>query len=49
MQNIVNCIKTCFRVISLIYYSEMKLQKFDNVEAYGKVVQAEFQEIVIRR
>jgi hypothetical protein len=51
----VNYIKTCFRVITLLYYnnSETKFQelvhKFENVEAYGEFVQAEFQERAIRR
>jgi hypothetical protein len=55
VQNIENYIRTHFRVITLLYYnnSETKLQKivqkFDNVEAYGKFVQAEFQETTIRR
>jgi hypothetical protein len=53
MQNIVDYIKTRFRVIILLYYNnpETKLQKlvqiFDNVEAYGEFVQAEFQETTI--
>lgn len=42
MQNIVKYIKTLFKLYNLNYNnSDTKLQKFDNVEAQGDIVQEE--------